>query len=208
MGLTEEYVGTQPTRANWNFPKKNQPALAPEGRSPLRARKALVLWLTPWRQALLAGLGAWLLALPWQAQAFDGCRRIELNINGLSKHFYKTKRSERDGWNEVNYGLGLTCQLRGVGRWDDEVEAGYYSNSHFIQSNYIAYGLYYPLTDVISAGVRIGVVSGYKTVWEPSGISVGPVPTVKLKLSERYTLNLTLIPKDHAFLFVNLGIGF
>ena len=106
------------------------------------------------------------------------------------------------------YWLGLTCQLSGVGEWSDEIEAGFYSNSHFIHSVYAAYGIYYPLGPVLQAGFRLGGVSGYKTASSPSGISIGPMPTLKIKVNETFTLNLSLVPKKNSFLFVNLGIRF
>jgi hypothetical protein len=164
--------------------------------------------LLPWRKRCLLALAALLTSFSGASQSADWCLKKEVNINGISKHFYETKRSRASGWNELNSGLGLTCQLSGVGEWSDEIEAGFYSNSHFIHSVYAAYGIYYPLGHVLQVGFRLGGVSGYKTASSPSGISIGPMPTFKVKVNETFTLNLSLIPKKNSFLFVNLGIRF
>jgi hypothetical protein len=164
--------------------------------------------LLRWRNCCLLALTALLTSFSGASQAVDWCLKKEFNINGISKHFYETKRSRANGWNELNSGLGLTCQLSGVGDWSDEIEAGFFSNSHFIHSVYAAYGIYYPLGPVLQAGFRLGGASGYKTAASPSGISIGPMPTLKVKVDETFTVNLSLIPRKNTFLFINLGIRF
>jgi hypothetical protein len=149
-----------------------------------------------------------LAALPVAAPAADWCERPELNINGLSKHFYDTERSRREGWREVNPGLGLTCHLGGVGRWSDEVEAGFFKNSHSVQSVYAGYGIYYPLSRHWSAGFRASVATGYREESPRTGLAAGILPTAKLKLGEAVTLNMSIAPKRNSVLLVNLGLAF
>ena len=160
------------------------------------------------RSNCLMVLAALLTGFSGASQAEDWCLQKEININGVSKHFYENSRSRANGWNELNAGLGFTCGLGGVGVWSDEIEAGFYSNSHFIHSVYAAYGIYYPLGTVLNAGFRIGGANGYETASSRSGISIGPVPTLKIKINEALTLNLSVIPKNNAFLFANLGVRF
>ena len=160
-----------------------------------------LLWRSCSLLALLSGLSG-------SSHAGDWCTKREINLNGVSKHFYENSRSRANGWNELNTGLGFTCGLGGVGVWSDEIEAGFYSNSHFIHSVYAAYGVYYPLGPVLQAGFRLGGANGYETSSSRSGISIGPVPTLKVKVNETFTLNLSVIPKKNTFLFINLGIRF
>lgn len=79
--------------------------------------------------------------LSFGAQASQWCREPELNVFGLSAHFYETRYSARRSWNEFNFGLGLTCQLGGVGRWHDEAEVGVFRNSFRRTSFYGGYGI-------------------------------------------------------------------
>lgn len=145
--------------------------------------------------------------LPCAANAFEWCREPELNIFGLSAHFYETRYSARRGWNELNPGVGVTCHLSGVGRWNDEAEAGVFRNSFRRTSLYIGYGLYYPLTLDVAAGVRAVIASGYPHK-NSSGLQAGLMPAVKVKLDESITLNLSARPIYRPFVCVNLGIKF
>jgi hypothetical protein len=145
--------------------------------------------------------------LPCAAHAFEWCREPELNIFGLSAHFYETKYSAKHGWNELNPGVGVACHLSGVGRWNDEVEAGVFRNSFRRTSFFAGYGLYYPLTLDVSAGVRAMIASGYPHK-NSSGLRAGLMPTVKVKLNESVTLNLSARPIYRPFFCVHVGIRF
>lgn len=136
------------------------------------------------------------------------CTDQELNVNGASKHFYETRFSKREGWNEVNGGLGLTCHLTGLGRWNDEVELGFLENSHRRSTLYGAYGLYYPISGTVSTGVKLIVASGYKSYVQTNGIIGGPMPTIKFRLNKTVTLNFSIAPKANSFIFANLGFRF
>ncbi|NPC57306.1 hypothetical protein [Caenimonas soli] len=150
---------------------------------------------------------AWILFLSFSAHASEWCREPELNIFGLSAHLYETKYSARHGWNEWNYGAGLTCHLGGVGRWNDEAEAGAFKNSYRRTSFYAGYGLYYPWTPEISGGIRAVLASGYREV-NSSGLRVGIMPAVKVKLNESVTLNLLARPFYRPFFCAHVGIKF
>jgi len=150
---------------------------------------------------------AWAVVFSCGAHAFEWCSEPELNIFGLSAHFYETKYSAKHGWNELNIGVGLTCHLDGVGRWNDEAELGVFRNSYRRTSYYAGYGIYYPLTPVISAGVRAVVASGYPQ-GSSSGLRLGIMPSVKVRLSESVTLNLSGRPVVKPFLCVHLGVKF
>jgi hypothetical protein len=149
-----------------------------------------------------------LLCCSWFAQAADWCAKPELNVNGLSKHFDDTNSPPGDRRNEVNTGLGLTCALKGVGNWRDEIEGGFYKNSHFTNSFYAAYGIYYPLNSVLFAGLRNIIATGYPTDTYKTGLVAGPLPTVKLELSSAMSLNVSFVPKRNAIVLVNLGYRF
>ena len=140
--------------------------------------------------------------------AEDFCRQPELNVNGLSKHFYESNYSRREGWNEVNSGLGVTCQLDDLGQWNREFEVGFLKNSHRKTSLYGAYGVYYTVNSVMSVGIRFMVASGYKSYVRTNGIIGGPLPTLKLHLGNAVTLNLSVAPKAKSFVFASVGLGF
>jgi len=153
-------------------------------------------------------LGCLLLGLSWHAQAADWCAQPVLNVNGLSKHFDDANSPPSDRRNEVNTGLGLTCALKGVGNWRDEIEGGFYKNSHFTSSFYAAYGIYYPLNSVLLAGLRNIVATGYPTDGDRTGLIAGPLPTVKFEIDPAISLNMSIVPKRNAIVFVNLGYKF
>ncbi len=155
-----------------------------------------------WQKLGLSGL---LVCCSWAALAADWCAQPELNVNGLSKHFDSTDRPPGDERNEVNTGLGLTCALKGVGNWRDEIEGGFYKNSHFTTSFYAAYGIYYPLNTALFAGLRNIIATGYPTDSYRTGIVAGPLPTLKLELNSAITVNVSFIPKRNAIVFANLG---
>ena len=160
-----------------------------------------------WRHTVcgtVVALAAW----PAAAPAAGWCERPELNVNGLSRHFYETERSRREGWREFNPGLGLTCHLRGVGRWSDEVEAGFFKNSHSVQSVYLGYGIYHPLGAAVSVGLRASVATGYRDESPRTGLAAGILPTAKFQLSDRVMLNVSLAPKRNSVLLANLGLEF
>lgn len=154
-------------------------------------------------------LGCFFVCCSWHAQA-DWCTQPELNLNGLSKHFDEASRPPSDERNEVNTGLGLTCQLKGLGGWRDEIEGGFYKNSHFKTSFYIAYGIYYPINSALFVGLRNAIITGYPSNDSDSGsgIVAGPLPTLKLELSRSVTLNVSAMPKRNAFILANLGFKF
>jgi hypothetical protein len=158
-----------------------------------------------WKKPCLAGL---LFCGSWYAHAADWCTQPELNLNGLSKHFDDANRSPADKRNEVNTGLGLTCRLKGIGGWRDELEGGFYKNSHFKNSFYVAYGLYYPVNSVVFVGLRNAIITGYPSGNSGSGIVAGPLPSMKIELSPVVTLNLSVTPKRNAVVFANLGFKF
>lgn len=160
-------------------------------------------WKEPSVACLVLGL-----SLHAQSQAADWCAQPELNVNGLSKHFDDASSPQSDRRNEINTGLGLTCALKGMGRWRDEIEGGFYKNSHFTTSFYAAYGIYYPLSSVMSAGLRNIIATGYPTDTYKTGLVAGPLPTVKLELDSAISLNLSFIPKRNAIVFANLGYRF
>jgi hypothetical protein len=158
-----------------------------------------------WKKISLSCL---LLCGSCSAQALDWCAQPELNVNGLSKHFDSNERLPVDERNEVNTGLGLTCALKGVGNWRDEIEAGFYKNSHDMTSFYAAYGIYYPLNAVIFAGLRNIIATGYKTERYRTGVVAGPLPTIKFEVSSALSLNLSVLPKRNAIVLANLGYKF
>lgn len=140
------------------------------------------------------------------ASASDWCDGSELNINGVSKHFYQTKYSTKHGWNELNVGVGLTCHLQGIERWNDEVEVGVYKNSHKDTSFYAGYGIYYPANPALSVGLKVVIASGYRS--HSHGYMVGVLPTVKIKLFDSVNLNLSIALQRKSFFFANLGFQF
>ena len=148
-----------------------------------------------------------ILFLSFSAHAFEWCGERELNILGLSAHFYETKYSTRRGWNELNFGLGLTCHLGGAGLWKDEAEVGVFRNSYRRTSVYAGYGVYYPLTPVLSAGFRAVVANGYPQK-HGSGIQAGLMPALKVKLTESIALNISARPIVKPFFCANLGVKF
>jgi len=156
------------------------------------------------------GVGSLIVCGSWAAQAADWCTQPELNLNGLSKHFDDANRPPGDERNEVNTGLGLTCQLKGLGGWRDEIEGGFYKNSHFKTSFYIAYGIYYPVNSALFVGLRNAIITGYPSndSGSGSGIVAGPLPTLKLEVSRSVTLNVSAMPKRNSFILANLGIKF
>ncbi len=153
-------------------------------------------------------IGCLLLGISWFAQATDWCAQPAFNVNGLSKHFEDSNGPPADRKNEINTGLGLTCPLKGVGHWRDEIEGGFYKNSHFTNSFYAAYGIYYPLNSVLLAGLRNMLATGYPTDNYRTGLVAGPLPTIKLELGSTISLNLSFIPKRNAIVFANLGYRF
>ena len=153
-------------------------------------------------------LGCLIVCCSWFAQAADWCAQPELNVNGLSKHFDDTNGPPSDRRNEINTGLGLTCALKGMGNWRDEIEGGFYKNSHFSNSFYAAYGIYYPLNSALFVGLRNIIVTGYPTDTDRTGIVAGPLPTLKLELNAAITVNVSFIPKRNAIVFANLGYRF
>jgi len=160
-----------------------------------------------WKKPCLACL---MVCCSWYAQAVDWCTQPELNLNGLSKHFDDANRPPGDERNEVNTGLGLTCQLKGLGGWRDEMEGGFYKNSHFKTSFYIAYGIYYPINSALFVGLRNAIITGYPSndSGSGSGIVAGPLPTLKFELNRSVTLNLSAMPKRNPYFLANLGIKF
>ncbi len=158
-----------------------------------------------WKKLCLGGL---LLCCSWYAQPADWCAQPELNLNGLSKHFDDANRAPADKRNEVNTGLGLTCQLQGVGGWRDELEGGFYKNSHFKNSFYVAYGIYYPVSSLVFVGLRNAIITGYPSGNSGSGIVAGPLPSMKIELGAVVSLNLSVIPKRNAVVLANLGFKF
>ncbi len=167
----------------------------------------LLRWKKPSLSGLILSL-AFGLGLSLQAQATEGCGQLELNVNGLSKHFDDGNSPPGDRRNEINTGLGLTCPLKGVGNWHDEIEGGFYKNSHFTHSFYAAYGIYYPLNSVLLAGLRNIIATGYPTDNYRTGLVAGPLPTLKLELGSAISLNLSFIPKRNAIVLANLGYRF
>lgn len=161
-------------------------------------------WLSAsrWLACLLLGIGS------LNASAENFCLAREFNVNGVSKHFYDTRYSKREGWNEINGGLGLTCQLQSLGNWDAEIEVGFLENSHRKTSLYGAYGLYYPFNLMISGGLKLIVANGYTSNARTHGIMGGPMPTVRLRINETVTVNVSVAPKANTFIFANLGIKF
>jgi hypothetical protein len=129
-------------------------------------------------------------------------------VNGLSKHFDDASSPPVERRNEMNTGLGLTCALKGAGNWRDEIEGGFYKNSHFTTSLYTAYGIYYPLNSALLAGLRNIIATGYPSDNYRTSVIAGPLPTLKLELSHAVTLNMSVVPKRNAIVFANLGYRF
>jgi hypothetical protein len=126
----------------------------------------------------------------------------------LSKHCDDANQPPGNEHNEINTGLGLTCPLKGVGSWRDEVESGFYKNSNFKNSFYIVYGIYYPVNSALLVGLRNAIITGYPPADSGSGIAAGPLPNLKFKLGPCVTLNLSAMPKRNAFVLANLGFKF
>jgi hypothetical protein len=145
------------------------------------------------------------------------CPQKELNIGGFSYHFDEsTNYAKKYGYNETNYTLGLTCKLNGLGMFNDDFEIGVVKNSFNENSFYVAYGIYYPINNSFSIGLRNIVATGYEEAKHNiDGVLGGPLLSMKIKINETLTLNFSGIPsfqnnnkKFDGFIYANLGIKF
>lgn len=134
------------------------------------------------------------------------CEENFLVINGLSKHFEeKTKYAKKNGYNEINYGLGFKCQLQDWKDFQQELEIGYLKNSYREDSYYLSYNILKPLTSNFLIGLKASANSGYEILNKPHGISAGIVPTVQYKFNKNWATNFTIAPN---FVFLNLQKSF
>lgn len=161
-----------------------------------------------------------ILLLPLSANA-EICASNELNLGGFSYHFssYSDYAKEK-GYNGKNYGIGLTCHLNGVElggvKFQDEVEIGVLKNSFRENTVYGGYGVYYPINDRFSFGVKAMIGTGYeKAQNNMGGLIAGPALAAKLKLTDKVTLNLFGIPSFSSnnkyfdgFVYAGIGLKF
>jgi hypothetical protein len=151
---------------------------------------------------------------PFFAKA-EECKKIDLNVGGFSHHWTSfSQYSKKNGYNEDNYGLGLTCHLNGIGNFNDEIEVGFLKNSFSETAKYVAYGIYYPVNPTIELGLRNIIASGYeKAQTNIGGMVAGPMLAAKVHINETLTLNFSGVPSisinnqhTDGFIYVNLGI--
>ena len=141
------------------------------------------------------------------------CQNKRMVLNGFTKHFSTpTQYAQTYGYNEKNYGLGFSCGLSNLYRFERDGEVGFLKNSYRAHSWYASYGLRYALTEQFSVGGKFIVASGYKILKKNHGYKFGPMLTSNYKLTDHVILNFSVAPKVSArnagFAMVSLGLGF
>lgn len=138
----------------------------------------------------------------------DFCKKKEIIVNGFSYHFEKNAPySRKYGYNEKNYGLGFSCGLEKINDFNPEIEIGFARNSYRNTSIYGSYGLAYPITENLSVGAKFIVASGYE-IMSKSGYQAGPMLYSRLYVTDRISINLSVLPATTGFMLLNFGYKF
>ena len=127
-----------------------------------------------------------------------------LDINGLSRHL-DTKHEKGDGYNEQNYGFGLTREKKN-NRLVQLMLAGGYKNSFGDPSYYAGGGLAKRFGDryYMDVGGMAGGVTGYH-----NRLSAMAGPFITLGEKDKGRLRFIYLPKtdeNDATLMMNLGV--
>lgn len=117
-------------------------------------------------------------------------------------HFQSVDRYGKP-WNEETNGIKLTL--------DNGFTVGTMKNSHFKQSSFVGY-TYRPLeVGSVSAGVIVGLVSGYNSKEMPTKAPLLGTATIKWQATEKYHVEVIAVPtvgKSSGFVSVGFGTTF
>ena len=106
-------------------------------------------------------------------------------------------------WNEETNGVKLAL--------DNGFTVGTMKNSHFKQSSFVGY-TYRPLeVGSVSAGVIVGLVSGYNSKEMPTKAPLLGAATIKWQATEKYHVEVIAVPtvgKSSGFVSVGFGTTF
>lgn len=128
------------------------------------------------------------------------CIEQALVFNGASFHYEeKTKYAQKNGYNELNFGVGYKCISQKTNRLVQEVEIGYLKNSYREDSYFLAYNALFPIAKSFSLGVKFGAASGYERLGAKNGIRFGLGPVIQYKITDTLATNL-LITDNYVFL--------
>lgn len=156
------------------------------------------------------------------------CVTNEINLGGFSYHFTKeSDYAKKNGYNQDNWSIGYTCNLEKISLFNDRysfnsgLEVGVVKNSFRENAYYVAYDLFLPIDETFSIGVRNIIATNYaKTKINNSGINnsgivFGPLPTLKVKMTDMVDVNFSILPSVKSdnfildgFIFMNVGIKF
>lgn len=106
---------------------------------------------------------------------------VVVGLHVATHHF--SERQGPQGWNNVNPGLYL--------RYGHAV-VGFYRNSEFRQSEYVAGVVEHGISDRVSIAVMAGVVTGYAKKIRPLGLA-----SIAYAVSDTFSVRLSAAPKAH-----------
>lgn len=119
--------------------------------------------------------------------------KLSLVFSGVSHHF-----GQRGYWdngqlrhfNEVNPGVGVEYGLGRLGPFDAHVAAGFYRNSVYNTSKYLAVGLETNGSKFVGAGIDAGILTGYPDMPVP----VAAIPYLRFGKSDGVNVKVDVIP--------------
>jgi hypothetical protein len=119
--------------------------------------------------------------------------KLSLVFSGASHHF--GQREYWDGkemrhFNEINPGLGVEYGLGKVGPFETYLAAGFYKNSVYNTSKYLAAGIETSSSKFLGAGIDAGLLTGYPDMPVP----VAAIPFVRVGKSDGPNLKVNVIP--------------
>lgn len=119
--------------------------------------------------------------------------KLSLVFSGVSHHFGERGYFENGKFrhfNETNPGGGVEVGIGKVGPLEAHVSAGFYKNSVYRTSKYLAAGVETPGSKFLGAGIDAGILTGYPDMPVP----VAAVPYVRIGAADKVNLKVDVIP--------------
>ncbi len=119
--------------------------------------------------------------------------KLSLVFSGVSHHFGQREYwdgNEMRHFNEVNPGAGIEYGLGKIGPFESYIAAGFYKNSVYNTSKYLAAGIETSGSKFLGAGIDAGLLTGYPDMPVP----VAAIPFVRVGKSDGPNLKVNVIP--------------
>lgn len=142
--------------------------------------------------------------------ANDFCKDKEMIVHIKSHHFKAiTDYAKTIGYNENNFGLGLSCDINYLNSFNESVEFGTFYNSYREWAKYISYNLEYPINEHFSVGIKSGITTGYSKVLNNKKVIFAGGISSTINIDKNYSLKLLYVPTiENNSDFISFSFGY